>query len=541
MIKRLLTIRLRGAFLGAVGGKDKNGNAKEVSAAKICLYTLLYAFIAVIFFAFVFIMATPLAAVLISNGGETLYFGIFMLLSFTAIFVLSIFETKSELFECKDNDLLLSMPIKPRDIVVSRIFTVLFYNYLTELIIMIPVMISYAMFSGSVIGIFGGIYVTLTLPVIATSLSVGVGYLVHIISEKFARFKNLLVIFLSMGFMLVYFVGYTALMENLEGIIENIDANFEEIAEAFSFVGVIGSVALFKVLPLIIYTLLGGCIAYITLRTVAKNYIRIITRTTKSKRAVYKEKTLAKKSPLVALSKKELGRFFSSPTYILNGGLGLVFQIAAAFMIAFGGSDIIQIEAEGMAEDPLLMESLTMMLAPIFIALLVFCQSMVMMSSSALSLEGKSLWILKSMPLKAETVLLSKCMPHLILGCASSLLSGIVVAIGAGVTPAEAMLCITIPLAASVLFAFSGIIINVLFPKFEFVNEAQVVKQSLATFLSMLFNMLVGIMVFIAAIVSMVIGYASVIMLAVLLILVLADGLMYLIIKGPISKKYSTF
>ena len=173
MVKKLLSIRLRATFLAAVSGKSKNGEEARVSKKKIALFAFLYAFLAIMFFALVFLLAFPLGTVLIANGGENLYFGLFMILSFTAVFMLSIFETKSELFECKDNDLLFSMPIKPGDIMFSRIFAVLFYNYLIELIIMIPVIVSYAILGGKPLGIPGGIYVLMTLPAVATALSVG--------------------------------------------------------------------------------------------------------------------------------------------------------------------------------------------------------------------------------------------------------------------------------------------------------------------------------------------------------------------------------
>jgi hypothetical protein len=45
-------------------------------------------------------------------------------------FIISIFTAQAELFEAKDNDLLLSMPIKPRTILLSRIGIMIQYDYL---------------------------------------------------------------------------------------------------------------------------------------------------------------------------------------------------------------------------------------------------------------------------------------------------------------------------------------------------------------------------------------------------------------------------
>ena len=92
--------------------------------------------------------------------------------------------------------------------------------------------------------------------------------------------------------------------------------------------------------------------------------------------------------------------------------------------------------------------------------------------------------------------------------------------------------------ASSLTFALFGIILNTLMPKFEFTNEAEVVKQSLATFLDMLANMLIAVLMFVAAVALMPIMGALLFMLTAIVVFVIFDAFMYYIIAGPISKKY---
>ena len=100
MIKRLISLRLRHAFIGTLTGKDKNGKPKAtLSTGRIVGYTILYAFLALFFLFAVFSMAMGLGMLLVPAGAAASYFGLFMLLSLSAIFIFSIFETKAELFD----------------------------------------------------------------------------------------------------------------------------------------------------------------------------------------------------------------------------------------------------------------------------------------------------------------------------------------------------------------------------------------------------------------------------------------------------------
>ena len=167
MIKKLLSIRLKALHFGTVVGKEKKGKAKSISPAAIAGFTVLYALLLLVLFGVVFMFAFSLSIILVPAGAGDFYYGIFALAAVTVIFLLSIFETKSELFECKDNELLLSMPIKPRDIVAARILIVLIYNYLEEILIMLPCIIVYIIYSPSVNGIVGSILMIVFLPLIS--------------------------------------------------------------------------------------------------------------------------------------------------------------------------------------------------------------------------------------------------------------------------------------------------------------------------------------------------------------------------------------
>ena len=115
MIKTLIGIRLQSVFSGLVSGRKKNGK-ESVSKGKLIGYTLIYLYLAVVLVGMFVLYARFMAPSLVAFELDWFYFAIFNASAFAVVFVLSIFETKGLLFECKDNELLLSLPIKPKHI-----------------------------------------------------------------------------------------------------------------------------------------------------------------------------------------------------------------------------------------------------------------------------------------------------------------------------------------------------------------------------------------------------------------------------------------
>ena len=98
-----------------------------------------------------------MAPVLIAIGADWFYFFMFVGIDALLVFIFGVFQTKAEIFECRDNELLLSMPIKPISIVLSRVLSVIIWNYIESLIVFAPAVTVYAAFGGSLRGIIGGI------------------------------------------------------------------------------------------------------------------------------------------------------------------------------------------------------------------------------------------------------------------------------------------------------------------------------------------------------------------------------------------------
>ncbi len=533
MLKTLIYIKISGTLNVMLSGGVKNAN--KASNLKKVGFAALYLFVIGIFVALCSLYAVILVP-LADLGLSWLYFALFLLVAFSLVFFMSIFETKSELFESKDNDLLLSMPIRPRDIVNMRISVVLIYNYVETAVVMVPTVIVYAMYTGDIMGIIGGVISSLAIPLLATSLAAGVGALVAAISRKMKN-KTLSTVILSLIFVISYIMLYSAMTEGMDNFIEDLGANAGALASTMSPVKFLGDAALLA--PLEIIVLLAVCVGVSSLCyfIISKNYVKIVTdRKSQSKKA-YKKTVSKKNTALISLTKKELGRFFSSATYILNGAMGLIFMVLIAVLALFGTGEINML-INSFFEDPMINSVMSSLLAPIFIGAIIFFASLCTISSSALSLEGKNLWIIKSMPVKSYEVLLAKTLPHTIICAIPTLLTSIALGIVGKAGPFEMVFYILTPQVANIFNAFFGMFINTAFPKFDYENEAQPIKQSLATFVTMMGQMVIGVGIMSLSILMAFLGLQTVAIIVQLLILIALSTVFAILLLIPMAKRF---
>lgn len=126
-------------------------------------------------------------------------------------------------------------------------------------------------------------------------------------------------------------------------------------------------------------------------------------------------------------------------------------------------------------------------LAYIFAVIINFLISTTSISSVSVSLEGKTIWLLRSLPISANQVFLAKLAIPLILVLPTTLIASIIFGILLN-SVFSALIIFGITLLFLLITDIAGIMINLWFPKLNWENETQVVKQSLSVLLSMVLN-----------------------------------------------------
>jgi ABC-2 type transport system permease protein len=234
-----------------------------------------------------------------------------------------------------------------------------------------------------------------------------------------------------------------------------------------------------------------------------------------------------------ALMKKEFGTFFKIPVFIVNAGFGLVLFIILVIMLILkldGALASIADEETGLG---LAKELITNNLSLIIFALVTFTAAMTSITCSMISLEGKNISILKSLPVKTKTILMSKVYTALLITVPVLILGDIALFIKFRTNILEAfllvLLSILMPLANDIL----GIIINLKYPKLDWDNPAEAIKQSTSSFIATFGGMVAAIFV-----ISFTFAFMGKILpLWILLITTLIMAIMNVILYLYLSKK----
>ena len=135
MLKALFRTRLAALaswLTGSSRTKKAQGKGRLIGFSLLMLYAL--GALGLLFWQIFGGVALPFHAA----GLDWLYFALTALMSFALMFVGSVFTAKAQLYEARDNDLLLSMPIRPSYILLSRMFMLGLLSFVFGLIPAVP-------------------------------------------------------------------------------------------------------------------------------------------------------------------------------------------------------------------------------------------------------------------------------------------------------------------------------------------------------------------------------------------------------------------
>ena len=219
----------------------------------------------------------------------------------------------------------------------------------------------------------------------------------------------------------------------------------------------------------------------------AWQYKAIITRlSTHRTRSDYKLGRLSSSSQRGALLRKEARRWFGTPSYVFNTGIGLLLLPGAGVAALIYQESIRHF----------LIVSNGLVLAPLLAAGIAFCLSTVAITGSSISLEGKQLWLLQCAPVPVTTILGMKVAFQLLVILPCLAVGWLMLCLAFALAPAEWVLLLVDGLLFALMCAPFGLWINLHFPKLDAVNDAVVVKQSASAMLSTFLPMVLVLLLF---------------------------------------------
>ena len=465
-------LRAQFASLWASLTRNTTGKRKK-SAGKGVLVAILFIYIIGCFFFMFGGMFYALAEPLSMLGLGWFYFALAGIVAAALCFIGSVFMAQQQLFNAKDNELLLAMPIPPSYILGSRMAALLLVNYAFELVVFIPAAVVWCMkLQVTAVGVVSFVLVCLLLPFLILSFTCLFAWLLALISSRL-RYKTVVTLVLSLGFLGLYMYAVMNMQNYLMSLLES-SAQLAGSVKAYVYPAWALGRAITEGDLVSLLGFAACCILpFALVCALLSRFFSVVTTRRASVRIKYKRTELKAAGAMSALLKKELRRFASNSMIILNSALGSIFLVimgVAALIYRDRLLEVLGLMPGGGGD----------MLAGIAVLALSFMGAMDYISSATISLEGKCLWIPKTIPVPVRTILMSKVLLNVVIALPATLIASVCVALALPMAALERLYVVLIPCIVSVFISLYGVVINLRFPKFDYINEVNVVKNSLS-------------------------------------------------------------
>jgi len=395
--------------------------------------------------------------------------------------VFDIFKTGGTLFNKNHENIVFSIPVDKKTIVLSRILKMYFEDVLFMFFIFASGFGTYAiMLKPSLLFYLMVISLLFIAPLLPMAIAIIVGVFFSWLFARF-KFKNMLsiVIMTSTTILSIFLLIKIAVKSITESEVsqEVLDAQFVDkllsnmtsmsnkfppaqwFGDAIN-TGNILKFLLVAALFVISIVLVGAIIIklfdvlYIAIHTVKNNNHYKITK-------------LKGESMMISMIKKEFKRYFSSSVYVTNTLVTPIIAAAVCITLYYVGIEYI--------EELIPLNIPLIHMAP-FVLNLLLC--MMVPSSVSISMEGDNWWIINTLPVKSREIINAKILMSLLLFCPFLLISEIFLFLALTPDFIDGLFLILIPLALLIYSCVIGVKINLCFPEFDWEDEVEVVKRS---------------------------------------------------------------
>lgn len=464
------------------GGEDRKGKRRRKgSGYRAMLVTSIVLMVAILSM-YLVMLAFPLSAM----GMLSIYPMLGAAGASVFVLITTIYNTNGMLFGFKDYEMVSALPFATRTVVTCRFLLVYLWELADTAIIMVPVGIIYGAFASPPLAFWLTYFLLmLMVPLLPCVVAALIGMLIALLtrrSRKSGMSKTILTVVFLVAWMLFCF-SFSSIgnedaiaqaanaLPGVMGVLQSVyppAAWFTEACVDFSM----GSLALFAGISL------GASALFVLL--VGRRYKQVNARLAPVRaKSDYRLTTLEGESPRKALLKREWKRLIGSSTYFTNTCIGYIMVLIFSFvMVLVPSLSQFITQFEEMADA---MEAGIVMHGPVLMA--VFLSMFMLISSPcvcSVSLEGKTIWILKTLPVSAREVLRSKLSLGAIIAVGTAVVSGVVLWCSAPDMGLWGLACILMPVAYGLWGALFGLWLDLKSPNLDWVTETQVAKRGKA-------------------------------------------------------------
>ncbi len=386
----------------------------------------------------------------------------------------TVFNTFTGLYKPRDNDLLLSCPVPVNAILFSRLLPVFLLDLVYTGIVMVPGLIVYwILMPQTALTVIGSFLFWVVIALIVFVLSCLFGWVVAQISKKLKN-KSIVTVLIAVVALVLYYVVYFKATYMVNDILANVSLYGEALKNAAYPLYLFARMSEGNMLALAISLAVTLALTALVWVVQSKSFIAIATAsesgtTNKKAAAGYKQRSV-----YGAMLRREMKRFTSSANYMLNAGLGvLMIPAYGIFMLVMGGDRFAGLDATtGLTISPVLAFAAMGVLA-----------SMNDMAAPSVSLEGKNLWLTRSLPVSTRTVLCAKGTVQLLLSGVPMLFAAVCTAVGMHTPFVQAVVLVITAVLFTILMTAVDLWAGIRFANVNWTNEIVPVKQGAPVFI----------------------------------------------------------
>lgn len=536
-VRTLTKVFLKNSFQNMSFGQKKESSPTK-KMGMLFLYLILILYIAGIFGVISYGMITSLMAI----EQEQVFIGIFFLaIAFLMLFQ-SVISGMNILYFAKDIEYVLPLPLKPREILMAKINTILITEYITEFLFGIVPLSLFGILTGAGITYyFMMLFVLLLFPI----LPILIALLLIMLVMGFAKIaKNrdkfqTVVTFLMIIVILVFsfWINQTEQISDEEtmqmllqanGMVQMIQGYFITLQPAIGALtaGSVGA-SLLELIKLFIITAIGYLIF---LAVGQKLYFRGAVGSSVGNTKVSKmkttNKTYIKRKVGVAYVIKELKILFRNPIYFMQCVLPAILMPIVLFGIA-GVSALSQTEGAGMQEIASLIQqfSYVPLAAAIVLAVIQFFAMLLYIAPTAFSRDGVNATFIKYIPVPLYKQFMYKGVPSLIFYGVETFITLVVFSFLGKVSIGYLIALFLVSMLLGVIATYLMQMVDLRKPKLEWDTEYAVVKQNMNLVWPMLLGVvIIGILIVLAIVIPNVWIYLAITAIMALVVVIILQS-----------------
>ena len=518
LLKLNFRVMLRAFSFRGSAGKSRRRAAGGLGALALMAFLSLY-----LSGAYSFLLTEMLAG----QGAAELALPIMAALACVASLMFTVMAASGLVFGGKDSDIMLTLPVPAFTVVLGKVLALYLENFIFCGLWMLPAGAAYLVYSGLPAGQTALFCVRLAavlpfLPLLPSALALLGGWGIAGLSGRM-RHKAAAGAIAGMALMGAVVVGSMQINRMLEMLLRDLAGVRRSLYTALLPFGLLldalTGAGPMRGLPALGGFILIGLVPFLALVWgIGTQYKRILSRLAgRILRSDYKLHGIRASGAFAALLRKECRRYFGTTVYVLNTGFGAVMLLGAAvYALVMREQALPMIAALGGLRTVL----------PAALAVVCAMQSTINPACVSISMEGRTLWLLKEAPVSPRALFGAKALLSALVSAVPA--AGCIALLWAGYAPApwDALGMLALCLCFALFSSVFGLAVNLLLPRMDCDNDTIIVKQSASSVLGVLGSMLtVGLGVLLWVLGGRALGFAGFCTLAAALLLAAAAAL----------------